>query len=229
MGAGPVALPLPPFPSVAAPGTTTASTRNRRQLTLPDIGTLKLRTDRLTGSSEAKLRAPTGLTESYELVMPSSLPTTGQSLQVNSSGEMSFQGNFELLDVRKDVFEYAQPTTILSTTAFTEQEVTGLPAECKYVYMLVHYNQHQTDFSDNEGIAIYVRRHGSDTAILDAVLYCTRGGANWYTNFWAPVDTVSDGAASFDWHIKLSNSSGSVGALDIHDEDVISLWLQGTA
>ena len=98
MGAGPVALPLPPFPSVAAPGTTTASTRNRRQLTLPDIGTLKLRTDRLTGSSEAKLRAPTGLTESYELVMPSSLPTTGQSLHVNSSGEMSFQGYRQTFD-----------------------------------------------------------------------------------------------------------------------------------
>lgn len=105
MGAGPVALPLPPFPSVAAPGTTTASTRNRRQLTLPDIGTLKLRTDRLTGSSEAKLRAPTGLTESYELVMPSSLPTTGQSLHVNSSGEMSFQGYRQTFDefLKKDL------------------------------------------------------------------------------------------------------------------------------
>lgn len=101
-GAGEVPVPLPAFPSVEVSSPLVA-TRNRRNITLPDIGTLSLRTDRLTGESESRLRAPVGLSKSYDLVMPSGLPTTGQSLHVNSSGEMGFQGYRQTFDdFRKD-------------------------------------------------------------------------------------------------------------------------------
>lgn len=72
------------------------STRNKLFLRLPDLGTLSLRSDRLTGSdNEARLRAPSALEDNYELVMPTGLPAASRPIVVDSAGNMSY-GSREL-------------------------------------------------------------------------------------------------------------------------------------
>ena len=73
-----------------------AATRNKLFWKLPDLGTLALRSDRLTGEdNEARLRAPVGLEADYELVMPEGLPAASRSIVVAADGSMSY-GSQEL-------------------------------------------------------------------------------------------------------------------------------------
>lgn len=93
----PTPVTITPSPTIINPATVPA-TRNRRSLTLPDIGTLKLRTDRLTGASEARIKAPAGMTSSYDLTLPKSLPNPQHFMGVDRDGNIVFMGN-ALVDV----------------------------------------------------------------------------------------------------------------------------------
>ena len=123
-----VEQPLPPWPSTTVSSAVVA-TRNRRQLILPDIGTLKLRTDRLTGSAESRIRAPIGLSDSYDLVLPSGLPTASQSLHVNTTGEMSYQGYRQTInDFFDEELGASQSATAIERFSFGSGVTTFIPA-----------------------------------------------------------------------------------------------------
>lgn len=67
------------------------ATRNTGRWTIPDLGSLRLRSDRLSGGmTEARLKAPSALASSYDLSLPAALPGATKTLVSSSSGQLAY-------------------------------------------------------------------------------------------------------------------------------------------